>query len=40
MVEKSETEIAGTFMASLLGLGMLLGSLLSPLFVLIWGPND
>ncbi|RXG71420.1 Equilibrative nucleoside transporter 2 [Armadillidium vulgare] len=38
--EKHETELAGTLMASLMGVGMVLGSCASPGFVALWGPKS
>ncbi|RXG69493.1 Equilibrative nucleoside transporter 2 [Armadillidium vulgare] len=40
VVEKHETELAGTLMASLMGVGMVLGSCASPGFVALWGPKS
>ncbi|KAK7073048.1 hypothetical protein SK128_005811 [Halocaridina rubra] len=39
LVEDDEIELAGTIMAALLGIGMVIGSLLSPAFVALWGPT-
>ncbi|KAF2355799.1 Equilibrative nucleoside transporter [Trinorchestia longiramus] len=38
-VEAEEKELAGTIMGAVMGAGMVIGSLLSPAFVALWGPR-
>ncbi|XP_064096774.1 equilibrative nucleoside transporter 1-like isoform X2 [Macrobrachium nipponense] len=39
LVLEEETELAGTIMGAILGIEMVIGSLLSPAFVMLWGPT-
>ncbi|XP_066972148.1 equilibrative nucleoside transporter 1-like isoform X2 [Macrobrachium rosenbergii] len=39
LVLEEETELAGTIMGAILGIEMVIGSLLSPAFVALWGPT-
>lgn len=38
LVEPNELEVGGAIMAAMMGIGMVVGSLLSPAFVALWGP--
>ncbi|KAK4289064.1 hypothetical protein Pmani_037946 [Petrolisthes manimaculis] len=38
-VEKDELEVGGAIMVALLGVGMVLGSLISPALIAVWGPQ-
>ncbi|XP_076066625.1 uncharacterized protein LOC143039991 [Oratosquilla oratoria] len=39
LVSEEERELAGNIMASFLGVGLVIGSAMSPLLVLLWGPG-
>lgn len=38
LLESDELEVGGAIMAAMTGVGMVLGSLLSPALVALWGP--
>ena len=39
LVKPEDTEVAGTIFTVVMGFMMLMGSALSPLFVMLWGPH-
>ena len=38
-MEEKETELAGTVVAAMAGIEMVIGSVISPAFVALWGPT-